>query len=232
MPEARVEVLRLRDALPRGLETPAPFWCPYEGMSAASFQLCCRAAALDFCCGPCRELEKSPVCHRRPRRGCLLSGLAASRGRPTPTQQHAGKVCYLAGGPKKSEPARGKREHPLAMVTHRPGGEDRQRRQFHRRLSAPRRRTSKCRSISAVRNSICSPRATAPRARKHELDKAIVEAMAKGKQAMVKGDPTEGTCHYRHFFAFRFCPGARADRQSLRREALSRTASHITGEPC
>jgi len=35
--------------------------------------------------------------------------------------EKSGKVCYLAGEPKKSEPAGGKRKHPLAMVTHRPG---------------------------------------------------------------------------------------------------------------
>src|SRR6202023_2818255 len=35
--------------------------------------------------------------------------------------EKSGKVCYLAGEPKKSEPAGGKRKHPLSMVTHRPG---------------------------------------------------------------------------------------------------------------
>ena len=35
--------------------------------------------------------------------------------------EKSGKVCYLAGEPKKSEPAGGKRKPPLAMITHRPG---------------------------------------------------------------------------------------------------------------
>jgi len=47
------------DALPRGLETPVPVWCGHEGMPAASAQLSCRAAILDFCCSLCRELEKT-----------------------------------------------------------------------------------------------------------------------------------------------------------------------------
>src|SRR5438034_3388609 len=35
-------------------------------------------------------------------------------------KEKSGQVCYLAGGPQKSEPANAKRKPPTAMVTHRP----------------------------------------------------------------------------------------------------------------
>jgi hypothetical protein len=35
-------------------------------------------------------------------------------------KEKSGRVCYLAGGPQKSEPPRFKRKLPAAIVTHRP----------------------------------------------------------------------------------------------------------------
>jgi hypothetical protein len=35
-------------------------------------------------------------------------------------KEKTGQVCYLAGGPQRSEPANAKRKPPTAMVTHRP----------------------------------------------------------------------------------------------------------------
>ena len=35
-------------------------------------------------------------------------------------KERSGRVCYMAGGPQKTEPAKFKRKLPAAMVTHRP----------------------------------------------------------------------------------------------------------------
>ena len=61
-------------------------------------------------------------------------------------------------------------------------------------------------------------------ARTSELDKTIVDALAKDKQAVVKGTPQKGPADDRHLFARRVRQGAGADRQGLRRQAHERTS--------
>ena len=58
-------------------------------------------------------------------------------------------------------------------------------------------------------------------ARTSELDKQIVTALAKEKDAVVKGTPKKGHGDDRHLFACRLCQGAGADRQGLRCQALA-----------
>ena len=88
----------------------------------------------------------------------------------------SGQVCYLAGGPQKSEPATAKRKPPTAMVTHRP----------EEKVA-----TVASLDIGGAKFDLFT-KGDSAWARTADLDKTIVEAMAKGKQAIVKGTPQKG----------------------------------------
>jgi len=101
-----------------------------------------------------------------------------------------GKVCYLAGEAKKSEPAGGRRKHPLAMVTHRPGEKIANVVSFAE--GYPLKEGSEVSlDIGGAKFDLFT-KGDSAWARTPELDKAIVEAMTKGKQAIVKGAPQKG----------------------------------------
>jgi hypothetical protein len=105
--------------------------------------------------------------------------------------ERSGKVCYLAGEPKKSEPAGSKRKQPLAMVTHRSSEKIANVVSFVE--GYPLKEGNEVTlDIGGVKFDLFTKGDTAW-ARTTELDKAIVEAMAKGKQATVKGTPQKGT---------------------------------------
>ena len=124
--------------------------------------------------------------------------------------EKSGKVCYLAAEPKKAEPAGAKRKHPLAMVTHRPGEKVANVVSFVE--GYPLKEGSEVSlDIGGAKFDLFT-KGDSAWARTPELDKAIVETMAKGKQAGRQGDATERAGHDRHLLACRFCPGARADR--------------------
>lgn len=104
--------------------------------------------------------------------------------------EKSGKVCYLAGEPKKSEPAAGKRKHPFATITHRPGEKVANVVSFIE--GYPLKESSEVSlDISGAKFDLFT-KGDSAWARTPELDKAIVEAMAKGKQAVVKGTPQKG----------------------------------------
>ena len=101
-----------------------------------------------------------------------------------------GKVCYLIGDPRKSEPARSKRKHPVAMVTHRPGEKAANVVSFVE--GYPLKEGSEVAlDIGGTKFELFT-KGDSAWARTAELDKTIVEAMAKGKQAVVKGIPQKG----------------------------------------
>jgi hypothetical protein len=105
-------------------------------------------------------------------------------------KEKSGKVCYLAGEPKKTEPAAGKRKPPIAMVTHRPGEK------IANVVSLvegyPLKEGSEVLlDIDGAKFDLFT-KGDSAWARTPELDKSIVEAMAKGKQAIVKGAPQKG----------------------------------------
>jgi hypothetical protein len=105
--------------------------------------------------------------------------------------EKSGKVCYLAGEPKKSEPAGGKRRHPLAMVTHRPGEKIANVVSFVE--GYPLKEGSEVSlDIGGAKFDLFT-KGDSAWARTPELDKSIVEAMTKGKQATVKGMPRKGS---------------------------------------
>jgi hypothetical protein len=104
--------------------------------------------------------------------------------------EKTGKVCYLAGEPKKSEPAGGKRKHPLAMVTHRPGEKIANVVSFVE--GYPLKEGSEVSlDIGGAKFDLFT-KGDSAWARTPELDKSIVEAMTKAKQAVVKGMPKKG----------------------------------------
>lgn len=104
--------------------------------------------------------------------------------------EKSGKVCYLAGEPKKSEPAGGKRQRPLAMITHRSGEKVANVVSFIE--GYPLKEGSEVSlDIGGAKFDLFT-KGDSAWARTPELDKSIVEAMAKGKQAVVKGTPQKG----------------------------------------
>jgi hypothetical protein len=104
--------------------------------------------------------------------------------------EKTGKVCYVAGEPKKSEPAGGKRKHPVAMITHRPGEKIANVVSFDE--GYPLKEGSEVSlDIGGAKFDLFT-KGDSAWARTPELDKSIVEAMAKGKRVIVKGMSQKG----------------------------------------
>jgi Invasion associated locus B (IalB) protein len=105
-------------------------------------------------------------------------------------KEKSGQVCYLAGDPQKSEPANGKRKPPTAMVTHRP--EEKVANVVNFVEGYPLKEGSEVSlDIGGTKFDLFT-KGDSAWARTAELDKTIVEAMVKGKQAVVKGAPQKG----------------------------------------
>jgi hypothetical protein len=104
--------------------------------------------------------------------------------------EKSGKVCYLAGQPDKTQPLGVKRKRPVAMVTHRPGERIANVVSFVE--GYPLQEGSDVSlDIGGTRFDLFT-KGDSAWARTAELDKAIVEAMTRGKQATVKGTPVKG----------------------------------------
>ena len=106
------------------------------------------------------------------------------------SQDKTGKVCYLVGQAQKSEPASFGRKPPSAMVTHRPVEK------ITNVVSFVEGYTLKDGSdvaldINGSKFELFTKDDSAW-ARTSDLDKTIVAALAKGKQAVVKGMPPKG----------------------------------------
>ena len=102
----------------------------------------------------------------------------------------SGQVCYLAGEPQKSEPAGIKRKPPTAMVTHRPDEKVANVVSFVEGYPL-KEGSSAALDIGGTKFDLFT-KGDSAWARTAELDKAIVEAMTRGKQAIVKGTPVNG----------------------------------------
>jgi hypothetical protein len=104
--------------------------------------------------------------------------------------EKSGRVCYLAGQPDKSQPLGAKRKRPVAMVTHRPA--ERVANVVSFVEGYPLKEGSDVSlDIGGTKFDLFT-KGDSAWARTAELDKAIVEAMTRGKQAMVKGTPMKG----------------------------------------
>jgi hypothetical protein len=105
-------------------------------------------------------------------------------------QNKAGKVCYLVGQPEKSEPAAMKRKAVMAMVTHRTEDDVSNVVSFDEGYPLN-EDDGVIVEIGADKFPLFAKDDTAW-ARTAELDKTIVTALAKEKQAVVRGTPKKG----------------------------------------
>jgi hypothetical protein len=105
-------------------------------------------------------------------------------------QNKAGKVCYLVGQPAKTEPASMKRKPVMAMVTHRTEDNVSNVVSFDEgyALNADQDVVVE---VGPEKFPLFAKDDTAW-ARTADLDKAIVTALAKGKDVVVKGTPQKG----------------------------------------
>jgi len=106
------------------------------------------------------------------------------------SQDKTGKVCYLAGEPQKSEPAGFGRKPPTAMVTHRPVEKIDNVVSFVEGY-ALKEGSEVALDIGGSKFALFTKDDSAW-ARTSDLDRTIVAALAKGKQAVVKGVPQKG----------------------------------------
>jgi len=105
--------------------------------------------------------------------------------------EKAGKVCYILGHPSKSEPEKAKRGRIDALVTHRPA----EKAFFVVNFDvgyAFKPDSSAELEIDGKKFSLFTDKDTAW-ARDPATDKAVAEALAKGKQAILKGSSARGT---------------------------------------
>jgi len=105
-------------------------------------------------------------------------------------KEKAGQVCYLAGAPQKREPVNAKRKPPTAMVTHR--SEEKVANVVSFVEGYPLKEGSEVSLDVGGAKFDLFTKGDGAWARTPELDKAIVEAMTKGKQAVVRGTPQKG----------------------------------------
>jgi hypothetical protein len=102
----------------------------------------------------------------------------------------SGRVCYVAGAPQKSEPIKFKRRLPAAMVTHRPEANVANVVSFAEGYPL-KPGTDASLAIDGTSFDLFT-KGDSAWSRTSDLDKAIAGAMAKGKQAVVKGTPQKG----------------------------------------
>ena len=105
-------------------------------------------------------------------------------------KEKSGQVCYIDGEPQKSEPANMKRKQPRATVTHRP--DEKVANVVNFVEGYPLKEGSEVSlDIGGTRFDLFT-KGDSAWARTSDLDKTVVETMAKGKQAVVKGNPQKG----------------------------------------
>ncbi|HEY2538700.1 MAG TPA: invasion associated locus B family protein [Stellaceae bacterium] len=105
-------------------------------------------------------------------------------------KEKSGRVCYLAGGPKKTEPAHFRRRPPSAMVTHRPQENVADVISFNE--GAPLKEGSDVSlEVDGTHFDLFTKGDTAW-SRTSDLDRTIVAAMAKGRQAILRAVPQKG----------------------------------------
>jgi invasion protein IalB len=105
-------------------------------------------------------------------------------------KEKSGQVCYLAGEAQKSEPADTKRKSPTAMVTHRPDEKVANVVSFVEGYPLKEGSAASL-DIGGTKFDLFT-KGDSAWAATSDLDKTIVEAMAKGKQAILKATPQKG----------------------------------------
>jgi hypothetical protein len=102
----------------------------------------------------------------------------------------ASRVCYLVGKPEKTEPAGAPRKPPMAMVTHRPAENVANVVSFVEGYLL--KEGSEVAVAVGTGKFELFTKDDSAWARTSDLDKSIVAALAKGKRAVVKGQPQKG----------------------------------------
>jgi len=102
----------------------------------------------------------------------------------------SGRVCYLAGAPQKTEPAKFKHKPPSLTVTHRPDETVFNVVSFDQGYPLKEGSDASV-EVDDTKFDLFTKGNTAW-SRTSDLDKTIVETMAKGKQAVVRGVPDKG----------------------------------------
>jgi hypothetical protein len=105
--------------------------------------------------------------------------------------EKAGKVCYILGHPAKSEPANANRGRIEALVTHRPAEKAFFVVNFD--VGYPFKPDSSAELEIDAKKFILFTDKDSAWARDPATDKAVAEALAKGKQATLKGSSARGT---------------------------------------
>jgi hypothetical protein len=105
-------------------------------------------------------------------------------------KEKSGRVCYLFGEAQKAEPAGIKRKAPTAMVTHRP--EEKINNVVSFTEGYPLRKGSNVTVDVGGSKFDLFTRDDSAWASTADLDKSIVDALTKGKEAVVKGVPEKG----------------------------------------
>lgn len=106
------------------------------------------------------------------------------------SQDKTGRVCYLVGQPRKSEPAGFARQPPMAMVTHRPVEKIANVVSFVEGYKL-KEGSNVTLDVDGSKFELFTDGDSAW-ARTSELDSSIVGRLAKAKQAVVKGLPQKG----------------------------------------
>lgn len=101
------------------------------------------------------------------------------------------KICYLVGKPSKSEPANAKRSAVFASVTHRPSEKRLNEVSFNSGYLFKEGSDAEL-AVDGKKFSLFTDKEGAW-TRDAASDKAVVEAMAKGRQAIIKGVSARGT---------------------------------------
>jgi len=105
-------------------------------------------------------------------------------------KQKGGRVCYVIAQPEKTAPADAKRRQPMAMVTHRP--EEKSFNVVSFNEGYPLKEGSDVTVDIGGSKYTLFTRGDSAWAATSELDKTIVEALAKGKRAVVIGTSQRG----------------------------------------
>lgn len=101
------------------------------------------------------------------------------------------KICYLVGEPSKSEPAGAKRSKVYASITHRPADKVANEVSFNAGYLF--KEGSDAELLVDGRKFSLFTNKDGAWSRDAATDKAVVEALAKGKQAVIKGVSARGT---------------------------------------
>ncbi len=121
-----------------------------------------------------------------------ITKLGAAQGWDAYAENARGeKVCYLIGKPEKSEPANAKRSGVFASVTHRPS--EKRWNEVSFTAGYPFKEGSDAELAVDGKKFSLFTNHDAAWTRDAASDKAVVEALAKGKLALVKGTSSRGT---------------------------------------